>query len=123
MDEQKGRWGKTKIILSILAVYLALPLFIMNTNPEQLPLPLLLVPFLLFFIVLFVSIYLIGSRMRLLKGLERRRQFAVSALLASIPWLLLVFQSLQQLTIRDVLISLSLVVATAFYISRADFLR
>ena len=123
MDEQKSRLSKSRLWLGIVSLYLALPLFIMNTNPERLPLPLLLVPFLLFFAGLFVAIYFLGSRVSLLKGLEKRRQFAVSALLAAIPLLLLVFQSLHQLTIRDVLISLGLVIATAFYISRADFLR
>ncbi len=42
---------------------------------------------------------------------------------ASLPVLLLVFQSVHQLTIRDVLVSVSLLAFAIFYISRADFIR
>lgn len=120
----KIKWAEKTRTLALLAIlYFSLPVFIVSTNPNQLPLPLLLMPFGLIFSILFVTIYLVGSRTRLLRGLEQRRQYGVVGLLSGIPILLLVFQSLHQLTIRDVIIAISMVFATAFYISRADFLR
>jgi hypothetical protein len=120
----KIKWAKKTRTLILLAIlYLSLPVFTVSTNPNQLPLPLLLVPFGLTFSILFVTIYIVGSRTRLLRGLEKRKQYGVVGLLSGIPILLLVFQSLHQLTIRDIIIAISMVFATAFYISRADFLR
>ncbi|HSX45109.1 MAG TPA: hypothetical protein VLF39_03325 [Candidatus Saccharimonadales bacterium] len=103
--------------LYILLIYLSLPLFIMFTNPDHLPLPLLIVPFMLLFIICYTSLRLI------LKPISWRKKMLISAAGASAPVLLLVFQSIHQLTFRDVLIVGSLIGVTTFYLSRADFIR
>ena len=118
-----GNAVRLKNIFLLLALYASLPLFLMSTNPERLPLPLLLVPFLLLFLVIFLTVLLIGKRTPILKGMQRRRQYAVAALIAAIPMLLAVFQSLHQLNGRDILIAIGLAAAVSFYIARADFLR
>jgi hypothetical protein len=123
MNTKKISRHKLKLGLGIALLYAALPLFILNTNPAQLPLPLLLIPFLLLFASLFTALLFIGKKTRLLRGIDHRKQYAIAGLLTALPLSLFVFQSLHQLTIRDVIIAISLVFATGFYISRADFLR
>ena len=47
----------------------------------------------------------------------------MAGIIASVPVLLAVFQSIHQLSIRDVLLSVGLVVLAAVYMLRADFMR
>lgn len=47
----------------------------------------------------------------------------VSGTIASIPVLLALFQSIHQLSIRDVLLSVGLVMLAALYMLRADFIK
>ncbi len=107
----------------LTALYIVGPLFILTTNPDDLPLLLLLMPFVFLFATVFVTVLLIGRKLGFLKGIDDRRQYALTALIAAIPMLLAVFQSLHQLSIRDVIIAVGLIVGMIFYISRADFLR
>lgn len=98
-------------------IYMSLPVFLSLTDPAKLPLPLLVVPFLLLFVIFFVTIRLAVKR------LNRRKRLLVAAAGASLPVLLLVFQSIHQLTVKDVLIVLVLISVTMFYLSRADFIH
>jgi hypothetical protein len=114
---------KAKGPTGLLLLYGLLPLFLMFTNPDKLPLPLLLVPFLIIFTALFLTVMFVGSHTHFLKGISTRRKYAIAGFVAALPMLLALFQSLHQLTIRDVLIAVALIVGVIFYISRADFLR
>ncbi len=79
-----------------------------------------IVPFILIFfifrdvLILFFELVLRLKKSPVLHGL--------ASYLAFIPVLLLILSSLNQLTIRDVLVSLSLLTISGFYISRARFL-
>lgn len=103
-----------------MILYLSGPLFFAFTSPQSLPLPLLVLPFIWLFSVLFVTTWLI------LKGRQtvtRKQAVLVSGSIACIPVLLAVFQSIHQLSIKDVLISVGLVTIAAIYMLRADFIK
>lgn len=112
MDLKKHR---RKLLL--LAIYFSLPLFLAFTNPNNLALPLLVAPFILLFIIFFVTFS------ALVRSPNRRKKVLIAATGASVPVLLLIFQSMHQLTIKDVLLVGGLVGITIFYLSRADFIR
>jgi len=104
----------------LAALYLSGPLFFALTDPGSLPLPLLVLPFIWLFSVLFTTSWLILSRR---EGVHKKQAVLVSGAVASIPVLLAVFQSIHQLSIRDVLLSIGLVVLAAIYMLRADFIK
>lgn len=108
---------KTGLIVSSL---LALPLFLMFTNPEKLPLPLLMVPILLVFIISYVLMYTILGSLRSAMPKSKRRFIAGVA--SALPTLLVILQSIQQLTVKDVLIVLGLWVLCVWYLQKIDFI-
>lgn len=104
----------------IALLYVCGPLFFVTTNPHNLPLPLLVLPFLWLFTVLFVTTASLVKR----RNTVSRRQVVISAgVVASIPVLLAIFQSIHQLSIKDVFLSAGLVLLAAWYVLRADFIR
>jgi hypothetical protein len=109
-----------KILLLVL-FYIFGPLFLAYTNPQQLPLPLILVPFIWLFVAIFIAVNgLIKWRF---SDLVHKRRTVIAGVCAALPVLLVVFESIHQLTIKDILIVVALVAITSFYILRADFLK
>lgn len=96
-------------------------MFLSVTNPRQLPLPLLVLPFIWVFCLIFYAVWLATGR---IAGLQKgRRRSILAGFSAALPVILLVFQSIHQLTIRDVILAISIVALVSFYMSRANFLR
>jgi hypothetical protein len=99
-------------LIGFCAVILFL-LFIL-TNPRDLPSSLLMAPFILLFIILLLSIVLILRPY----NLARAKRLRLASTIAGFPVLLLVLQSLGQLTVRDALAMSALFGMVYFYISR-----
>lgn len=94
------------------------PLFLAFSNPEKLPLAMLVVPFLWLFAVVFILVLrLVRSRV----GSKRRRAI-IAGTAAALPVLLLVLQSIHQLSVKDVLLVFVLLAAVGFYLSKVDFI-
>lgn len=119
MDTEKRKQKIIKVAMLAL-VYAAGPLFFMLTDPEKIPLPLLILPFLWLFVVVFLSTKLVLQHRT---KATKKQTLIVSSLLACLLVLLFVFQSIHQLTIRDVLISLAIIGIAAVYLLRADFIQ
>jgi low temperature requirement protein LtrA len=111
--------NKYKKLALLPLLLLSLPVLLLATNPGTLPLPLLVLPFMLIFACIFVVAVMIANRINPNTG--RRRVLINALLIAGGPVLLLVFQSLHQLSLRDVLITAALLAGCGFYISRIDF--
>lgn len=105
----------------LAALYISGPLFLMLVNPTGLALPLLIVPFLWLFAVLFVTVLWIAQTK--IGKLPRKRAVIVASIVATLPVLLLLFQSIHQLSVKDVLLSIGLIAVASFYLYRADFIR
>lgn len=108
-----------KYSLVALASLALLPLFMISTNPNDLPLILLMLPA----VLVFVSGYLITYvTLTLLKYPVTSKKIKIMALAsAALPTLLLVLQTLQQLLLRDILIVGSLWLLVMWYLQRIDF--
>ena len=89
-------------------------------SPTQLILPLLVLPYILLFVFGY-SLQQLIFIVRTKKGPTKRNiiRFAVVAL---VPVLLVVLQSLGQLSPKDFIIALSFLLLSAYYLNRADFL-
>lgn len=94
------------------------PLFLAFTDPSRLPIALLVVPFMWLFIALFVTVWLVLKRL----GQSKRRRSIIATAAATLPVLLLIFQSIHQLSFKDVVLAVILLAAISFYLSKADFI-
>ncbi len=111
---------KTKRYVPLTLLYVSGPVFFLLTDPHNLPLPLLVLPFLWLFTVIFVTAHkILGLR----KDISGRKLVIVAGVIATIPVLLALFQSIHQLSLKDVLISTGIVLFAAWYLMRADFIR
>jgi hypothetical protein len=109
----------------LLCLYVVTALFIMLTNPVGLPSVLLIIPFVLVFFCLYLSILAIidffrSAEDQTVVGLKFRRPRLLAAVTAGFPVLLLVLQSIVQLTIWDVAITLVIFLLVYMYVSRSN---
>ena len=105
---------KKPLILIGICLAIVITVF-MSTNPNKVPYFVLIFPFLL----LFVSLFLFSSTILQWQGIAKARSMRLSVLFAGIPLLLLVLQSIGQLTVRDVLTIAVLLFVSYFYVTRA----
>ena len=108
-------------VIGLAVLYAFGPVFLMSTNPSHLPLALIVVPFLWLFAALFATAWLMLGLIGPFK--PRKRRFLVAGAGSSLPVMLLVFRSIHQLTLRDVLLTAALIAVATFYVSRADFIH
>jgi FtsH-binding integral membrane protein len=109
---------KKLLIVLLSAVFLCL--FIVSTDPRKLSAPLLLVPPVLLFVVLFgISFSVLSASTKVPKV----KQKLISSALASAPVLLLLLASIGQLTGKDVVLSLLFIGGLTVYFSRATLVR
>jgi len=110
--------NKKELLIALLgAIFLCL--FFSSTDPHNLSAGLLLVPPVLIFIILFaLSKYVLKS----LTEMSRKRLRLSAGVVAITPVLLLLFSSLGQLSLRDVVLILCLVFGLSAYLSRASML-
>jgi hypothetical protein len=101
----------TKLIAACMGILL---LLIISTEPSRLPSALLVLPFLLI-LGLILLIFVTVLRWR---GLPMAKSMRLGLIAASLPMLILVLQSLGQLTLRDLLTIVALFAITYFYLSR-----
>lgn len=101
-----------KHVIGLLVAYVSGILFFATTNPNELPLIMLVVPFLYLFAVFYMTI-LLFCRLLAIKS-----AVLISVVISIFAVLLLVLGSLHQLTIRDMVISLALTVLLSWYVMR-----
>jgi len=105
-------------VVLILALYISGPLFLLTTNPKNLALPLLIVPYIWLYATIVCSLGLV-HRLMFRRPLSQRTQLGFG-LVALVPVLLAVMQSIHQLSVKDVVLVLVFVMVAGFYISRLD---
>ena len=89
-------------------------LLLLSTDPQGLPSVVLVAPFILLFIAVSAAV----SHALNTYGLFKQKRLRIGLVSAAIPVLLLVLQSLGQLTLRDTLAIFALFGVAYFYISR-----
>jgi len=105
---------KKPLIMGSICMAIVLLLFLV-TDPNKVPSFILILPFLL----LFVSLLLLVSVLLRWQGMGKARSIRLSVVFSSIPLILLVLQSIGQLTVRDVLTMAVLFTLSYFYVSRS----
>ena len=106
----------TKVILFIL-LYASLPLLMISTNPEKLNLSLLIVPF----IILFLVVYVTARKIMSLTTHAKNTQIKISAgIMAFMLTMIVVLQSLHQLTLKDLLLSLFTSMFLSWYLLKIN---
>lgn len=103
----------------IVLTYLVLLIFLLTTSPAKLPIALLMLPLLLMFIGLFMTVQLVLHRV--MPKTARKRQNLYAAYAGGLPVFLLILSSVGQLTWRDVSLVMFLGLCLLFYTSRAHF--
>lgn len=101
-----------KQLITIAGLYIIGVLFLVFTNPQNLPLPLLILPFVYAFVTLFLSIRLIVQVFTDSKSLGN----SVGMTITIFVILTLVLASIRQLSARDLLISLAITVLLSWYL-------
>lgn len=104
-------------LLIIVALYAGILLFFAATDPLHLPLPLLIVPFLLTYLAIYLPLRW-WWRYKHPEGGKDRRHMLMAAVIAAYPTLILILGSLNQLTLRDALLLAVLSAGGTFYVSR-----
>jgi hypothetical protein len=109
--------------LVMTALFIAIGLLLFGTDPNELPLPLLILPFILLFLLIFLgTLFIFQQKTHSLK-LFTNRSVTVAMTVAILPVLLVVFQSIHQLTFKDVLVSFALLGGILFYISKTNLIN
>lgn len=102
-------------------LYGALLVFMFTTNPRDLPVGWLLAPFILLFMALFLTFK--ATLWRPGGKFGDRKARVMCGVAAAIPTLILLLDSVNQLTIRDSLILIAFGLIGLFYIAKLDFTR
>jgi len=100
-------------LLGLSGVTLVLLLTV--TDPSKVPSFVLIIPFVLLFVVLFLFMLVLSTK----KDWSRAKTIRRSVVLAGLPTTFLIMQSVGQLTIRDVISILAIFIIAYFYVSRA----
>lgn len=106
-------------LIKLGLVYLVLFGWLFLTDPRKLPIVLLIVPFILLFTAVYLSVALLLRRF-FPKVTQGKRRLA-AACVAGLPCFLLVLSSVDQLTWRDVALIAFLSIFLLFYATRARF--
>jgi hypothetical protein len=87
-------------------------LFFITFNPNSLPLIMFVLPFVLIFILIYQTCRLI---MNTFFSLKPRQERIVLLVISVMPVVMLVIQSITQLTVRDVILCLAITVILVWY--------
>jgi len=92
-------------------------LLLFTTNPQKMPLPVLIMPFVLIFVLLWLPLRMI---LRYFYPFTAKRKISIfAALMAVFPVICLLLQSVGQFSSRDFITLIALFVVLWFYLNRA----
>ncbi|HUD07443.1 MAG TPA: hypothetical protein VMR34_06195 [Candidatus Saccharimonadales bacterium] len=108
--------------LLIVLLYISLPLILALTNPQKLPLPLVTLPLILTFLIIFSGVYfLIGKYTQGRPNITKTRRSVISGICALFPVLLVMLASINQFTTKDVILTVGLMLCMSWYLLKVDF--
>jgi len=105
-----------KKIIYLCATPILLLTFMFSTDPYRLPLVLLVIPF----ILLAVTVYQFASVGFQPAPVSAPKKKYLSLIVSGLIVLLIILQSLHQLSIKDLLILLALLASVTFYVRKID---
>jgi len=118
----KYRVKYLKYLFILLVFYGGFFSFLCFTNPKNLSIVLLIVPFVLLFLgLLFTILILIKMFIKDNGSGLSKKHLIIATLLATIPVCLLLLDSVDQLTLKDGLLFITFGIFVLFYINRISF--
>jgi hypothetical protein len=100
-----------------IAVILFGCILLFTTNPQKMPLPVLILPFILIFVLLWLLLKIV---LRYFYATTPKRKLGIfAALLSAFPVVCLLLQSVGQFSVRDFITLVALFVVLWFYLNRA----
>ncbi len=104
-------------LIFIAAMYIGFVVFLFSTNPQNIAVGWLILPFIWMFILLFISsLFVINSLSS--DNIGSKKQFTTAIVVALVPSLILILDSVSQLTERDILLILVFGCIATFYAIR-----
>jgi len=113
----------TKRLIFLFLIYGGLLAFLMATNPNKLSITWLLVPFIWLFFAVFYSLLTVFQVIdRMTTRLQsRQKQYSIAAVAATLPSLLLLLDSVHQLTLKDGFLLTAFTIGIVFYVAKVSF--
>lgn len=99
-----------------LVLYLVFIGFMLFTDPQKLPIVWLLLPFVLLFLALYLTAKFVLVNVR--KNSTNKNNTVIASIIAGAPCLVLLLDSVNQLTVRDVFLIIVLAIFGMFYAGR-----
>ena len=109
--------SRLKRIILLVIMYTSLFMFLFMTNPNKLAIGWLIIPFIWLFIVLYLSVLFIFD-ITGYKAHKPKRKVTTAVLIAAIPSLILLLDSIDQLTLKDGLLIVILGLIASFYTNK-----
>lgn len=110
--------------LGLILIYISLPLFLIFTNPQNLPISLLVIPYGLLFLIIYITSYtLLPKYFPKTFSATRTKKVIISGVLSFIPVLVFLLTSIGQFNFWDILLSLLILFLIAWYLLRVDFFK
>lgn len=111
----ENKWREWILGMTLL---LSGPVFIALTSPRDLPLPLLIIPYIWLLAILFVATFAV------LKGtkLSKKKVVALAIVVSGTPVLLSVFLSVSRLSFKDIVLAVIFVIVGVWYILYSDLI-
>jgi len=108
----------------LFLIYISLPIFLIFTNPQNLPISLLIIPYGLLFVIIYVTSYLLLPKYFPKTFSETRtKKVIMSGVLSFIPVLVFLLTSIGQFNLWDIVLSLLILFLIAWYLLRVDFFK
>jgi hypothetical protein len=107
---------KSRRNISLALLYLSLPVILFATNPQKLPLPLLMLPMVSVFLIFYTTVLLLLRKYSNQIKISKTRQYVLSVFCAIMPVILVVLASIRQFTFKDVILAIGLVALVSLYI-------
>ena len=113
-----------KHFLILVTMYSLSAVFLLFTDPTELPVPILVLPSMMAFITIFATILFILSLLRSDPGMVfRNKDYVNIFIVAMVPTLILLLRSLRQLTAKDIVFTIALAVIAYFYSSKLTAIK
>ena len=112
---------KLKKIVPLGLIYGLLTIFLLSTDPNKMPIGWLMVPFVLIFLAIYFSSLFVQSAFVNVKlENKRKKRWMIAFIIATVPTLILLLDSIDQLTAKDSLLIIILGSIAIFYTTKVN---
>ncbi len=108
----------------LVMLYLGLIIFLFATDPNRLAIGWLILPFIWLFLCLFLTaLLLLKKLLGRTRFLSKTKTYTIAFIIASLPTLILLLKSIDQLTVKDFVLFVVLYALISFYVSKIRLIK